>query len=226
MLSRVSRLWRLRRLPASLTALRNCRISYSQFGEDLFISSLLGNERRRGFYVDVGCFHPIRYSNTYKLYKRGWRGVCIDANPLWAADWARFRPDDRFIPAAVAPSSGRYWYVIDNQYPAMNRLVPFETRNDQELGEPRYRKVAVDAAPLNSVLADAGTPSGIDLLNIDCEGLDAAILEPFEFTKYRPRVICIEDHDAKPLSLITSFLEARHYQLRAMIGISKVFSLS
>jgi hypothetical protein len=31
-----------------------------------------------GFFVDVGCFHPLFYSNTWKLYKKGWRGVNID----------------------------------------------------------------------------------------------------------------------------------------------------
>ena len=32
-----------------------------------------------GFFVDVGCFHPMRYSNTWMLYRRGSR------DPLRAA---------------------------------------------------------------------------------------------------------------------------------------------
>ena len=45
--------------------------------EDLNILNFFKN-KRDGFYVDVGCFHPKKHSNTYFLYKRGWRGVNID----------------------------------------------------------------------------------------------------------------------------------------------------
>ncbi len=55
-------------------------INYSQTGEDAIIRTLL-HETQPGIYVDVGCHHPIRYSNTLSLYLHGWRGVNIDANP-------------------------------------------------------------------------------------------------------------------------------------------------
>ena len=31
-----------------------------------------------GIYIDVGCNHPIKFNNTYLLYKRGWSGINID----------------------------------------------------------------------------------------------------------------------------------------------------
>ena len=33
-----------------------------------------------GKYVDIGCYHPIKYSNTALLYKKGWTGINIDLN--------------------------------------------------------------------------------------------------------------------------------------------------
>ena len=54
--------------------------SYSQFGEDALVNSLFRN-KKYGIYVDVGAYHPILYSNTYALYRRGWRGFAIDPNP-------------------------------------------------------------------------------------------------------------------------------------------------
>ena len=56
------------------------RIHYSQFGEDVILRTFIKN-KKTGFYVDVGCWHPKRFSNTYWLYKRGWRGINIDAMP-------------------------------------------------------------------------------------------------------------------------------------------------
>ena len=42
---------------------------FSQFGEDMVLANLFGS-REGGFYVDVGCFHPKQWSNTYLLHKK------------------------------------------------------------------------------------------------------------------------------------------------------------
>jgi hypothetical protein len=55
----------------------NC---YSQEGEDLIASRLFPNQST-GFYVDIGAHHPTRFSNTYLLYTKGWRGINIDPLP-------------------------------------------------------------------------------------------------------------------------------------------------
>ena len=56
--------------------------SYSQLGEDLVILNHLErlgkNIKSPGFYVDIGAFHPLDGSNTYKLYRNGSSGVVID----------------------------------------------------------------------------------------------------------------------------------------------------
>ena len=53
--------------------------SYSISNVDLIIDHLLINTKK-GIYIDVGCNHPIKYNNTYLLYKKGWRGINIDAD--------------------------------------------------------------------------------------------------------------------------------------------------
>ena len=45
--------------------------------EDLAILDYVKNSKS-GFYVDVGCYHPIHRNNTYLLYKKNWRGANID----------------------------------------------------------------------------------------------------------------------------------------------------
>ena len=54
--------------------------SYSQEGEDMVLSRIF-SDKNKGFYVDVGAHHPIRFSNTYKFYKLGWHGINIEPNP-------------------------------------------------------------------------------------------------------------------------------------------------
>ena len=59
----------------------NPRYSFSQEGEDLLIDRMFDGQSV-GFYVDVGAHHPTRFSNTYLLYLRGWRGINIDATQV------------------------------------------------------------------------------------------------------------------------------------------------
>ncbi len=47
--------------------------SYSQDGEDMVMRALFEHLPKgyRGFFVDVGAHHPVRFSNTYHFYKKG-----------------------------------------------------------------------------------------------------------------------------------------------------------
>lgn len=74
--------------PSQLTGLKRFlgrflsfkKMSYAQYGEDIFFMEFF-KEKTSGFFVDVGAFHPRQFSNTYALYRRGWRGINIDGNP-------------------------------------------------------------------------------------------------------------------------------------------------
>ena len=55
------------------------RKSYSQFEEDLFIKNFF-KDLQKGIYVDIGCYHPVKFSNTALLHNFGWKGYNIDIN--------------------------------------------------------------------------------------------------------------------------------------------------
>ena len=75
--------------------------SNSQFNESQIINNLF-SKNYVGNFIDVGCFHPTKYNNTYVLYKRGWSGINIDLNPL-SIDFFNFlRPRDTNICAAIS----------------------------------------------------------------------------------------------------------------------------
>src|SRR4051794_10306733 len=71
----------------------DCVSSYSQEGEDMVLRRVFNN-KRGGFFVDVGAHHPRMYSNTYYFYLRDWRGINIDAMPGGMAAFDRMRPGD------------------------------------------------------------------------------------------------------------------------------------
>ena len=53
------------------------RITYTYGGIDSLILNIFKNQKN-GFYLDIGCGHPIKNNNTYLLNKKGWRGINID----------------------------------------------------------------------------------------------------------------------------------------------------
>ena len=55
--------------------------SYSLSNVDLVIERIF-KKKKKGIFIDVGCNHPIKYNNTYLLYKKGWSGMNIDISEL------------------------------------------------------------------------------------------------------------------------------------------------
>ena len=74
--------------------------TYSCWGEDLIVENFFKN-REGKFYVDVGCYHPLFWNNTYLLYKKQWRGINIDINPVSIKLFKFARKDDYNFNLAV-----------------------------------------------------------------------------------------------------------------------------
>jgi hypothetical protein len=216
---------RRRPFPMRPAALLHCRVSYSQFGEDLFLASLFPDPRRVGFFVDVGCYRPVSFSNTYRFYQLGWRGLAIDASRRWEDEWRSVRPRDTFIHQAVAKTTKPMYFCFDRLYPTCSRLVDADS-NDAlpDTSIDRYEISQLLAQPLGEILKRHGAPRDFDLLNVDCEGLDLSVIETVDFELYRPKVIAIEDHIVRCDSDTTLFLAAKSYRLAAMIGYTKIFA--
>jgi FkbM family methyltransferase len=189
----VRRKIRRRPFPLNIPALRACRVSYSQHGEDLFLTLLLGYERSHGVYVDIGCFQPIVFSNTYIFYQRGWKGLAIDPNPQFRQAWRRYRPRDTFLNLAISKTRGRMTYLIDRQFSPMNKVLH---GNEVTGFDPAQHEVSsCEAAPLAEVLSQHLEGNQIDLMSVDCEGMDLEVLESNDWNKYRPLVLAVEDMD-------------------------------
>ena len=56
----------------------------------------------KGFYIDIGCNHPIKFNNTYTLYKRVWRGINIDLDKTSIKEFNKLRKEDCNIQALVS----------------------------------------------------------------------------------------------------------------------------
>ena len=184
----VSRLW---------SGLRNeilpGRLSYAQEGEDLVLLRILGNLKlTTGFFVDIGAHHPTRFSNTYYFYRRGWRGINVDALPGTKKLFQRMRPRDITIECGVGSQTGVLKYYSFNE-PALNT---FSEQEATRKAIPPYYIInthQIPVVPLKQIL-DEYLPPGtqIDFMTIDAEGFDHKIVSSSDWKLYRPRVVLVE----------------------------------
>ena len=188
---------------------KGMRVSYSQFGEDAILQNLL--RKKYGVYVDIGAYHPTLYSNTYAFYRRGWKGVAIDPNPWCEKLFKIMRPRDMFIRAAVGNSGEQEYYEYNDA--ACNSVgIPAPTRKDLKL----VRTSQVKVAPLSELLRNI---PHIDLMNIDVEGMDAEVMETYDWHSF-PSVLAVE---GKLGDTSMDFLKGKGYELVGLAGATMLF---
>lgn len=167
-------------------------LCYSQEGEDMVLNRIFEN-KKEGFYVDVGAHHPKRFSNTYFFYRRGWRGINIDAMPGSMDLFDEDRPLDVNLEIPVSDKDEILTYYIFNE-PALNGFS--KELSDSRNGLRQYKIIdtkELRTRTLASIL-DEFMPAGqkIDFLSIDVEGLDFQVLNSNNWNKYRPEIVLIE----------------------------------
>lgn len=199
---------------------RSLNYSFAFAGEDRVIISMLKPPiGRRGYYVDVGCNHPKFLSNTYSLYRRGWRGICIDANQRLVDKFGFYRPRDLAICALISDLDvPRIFYKIQNDV-----LSTTEEQNIQSYANEGMSVVPAEMQPqtLTEVLEQAGAPKNFDLLNIDVEEHDLEALRSLDLSRYKPRLIVVEDEtfdsqrpEVNPIFL---YLSEQGYRLEGFV---------
>ncbi len=199
--------------------------SFSQDGEDRIVLRLF-RHRRNGFYIDIGAHHPHRFSNTALLHELGWRGINIDATPGAMEAFAAARPEDTNLWMAVADREGTIPFKVfaEGAYNSLGlgRVAP--GRNGPDQGEV----VEVPCAPVDAILCDHLAPDQrVDLLSLDIEGFEMAVLERYPFETHAPAVVVVEDHGfdiadcAK--SRVYRLLAGKGYRLRCHMLFSSVY---
>lgn len=175
-------------------------IHYSQEGEDIGLVRMLGSSQK-GFFVDVGAHHATRFSNTYALYRKGWRGVNIDATPGSMDSFNRIRPEDINLEIAVSDRNEKLAFSIFKEG-ALNTFDSVLANSYVAGGWELNGTVELSVRPLADIFAEY-LPAGqkIDLLSIDVEGEDLAVLRSNNWEKYCPDTIVIEALDT-PLAAL------------------------
>lgn len=195
--------------------------SYSQDGEDMILKALFEQKKGyKGFYVDVGAHHPVRFSNTKYFYNRGWRGINIEPTPNAIKAFKLFRKRDINLNIGIGPENGSLTFYSFNE-PALNSFSK-EVSEKIHNNPSKYKiieELQIDVLPLSEVF-DKYLPVGqkIDFISIDVEGLDYQVLLSNDWDRYQPEVILVEENidvDEISKSPIYQFLKSKGYNFFA-----------
>ena len=166
--------------------------SYSMLGEDIFVKKFF-KDKKKGFYVDIGCYHPIDGNNTYLLYKKGWQGINIDLNKTSIDLFNRARKNDNNLNVAISNKSKKIKFYYRKKINMLNTINKKFAKNSFKKG---FKTGSIQSQTLNSILNKSKFKNKkIDFLNIDVEGNEINALESFNLKKYSPKLICIEIHN-------------------------------
>ena len=168
------------------------RYYYADNGEDIIIQGLF-NHKKNGFYIDVGCYHPVRASLTHLLYKKGWKGVNIDISKDTINLFNIARPNDKNINIGIADKEGEDFYYQSSHINQANSFKFYDN----------VKKVKVQITTLDNIIKNLGIEK-IDFLNIDVEYRDFKALQGLNLNNVRPSLIAIEDNDAYDIADVTN----------------------
>ena len=196
---------------------------YSENQEDIFVLKHFKN-KKRGFYVDVGCHHPSRINNTFLLYKNGWRGVNIDMSKLSIDLFNLTRKEDINIHSAVSTKN-----KMINYYTNKNLFLSASIIQKKSSSKFKYKEKVL-SKPLTKILDKTiYKDQHIDFLTIDAEGADYEVLKSLDFKRYEPKLICVEiwrnqiqDFNVKKHK-IYKFLFKKKYKLATNLADNFIF---
>lgn len=171
-------------------------VSYASNAEDIVLVRAFAECRGR-FFVDVGAGDPEEGSVTKNLVDRlDWRGANIEPLPEMLDRLRAARPKDISLGVALDTKPGKASFYRIVAGPGLEGGPGLSTL-DTDIVEMHkatgwgVQELEVDVVTLESVLAEYASP-GFELLKVDVEGREAAVLASADLRYWRPRVLVVE----------------------------------
>ena len=183
-----------------------------EFSEDVFVRRFF-KKTSKGFYVDVGAYHPIKGSLTYDLYKNNWKGINIDLSKISIDLFKISRPKDINLRTAITDFDGKTFFYENSPINQQNSLI----------GNSNAKKIEIDCYKLNTILENHKIQK-VDYLNVDAEGNDFKVISTFDFKKYKPSLVSIEYNNYNFKNLMNSdiniLMEKNDFKIVSKFGVT------
>ncbi len=143
----------------------------------------------KGFFVEVGANEPQRGSQSWQFEQAGWSGVLVEPQPDLAERLHRTRRAHVVAAACSSPANAGRAMML-------HVLGPHSSLRPElaVTGVVAEARIEVPVRTLDDILEEAKAPSPIDFVSIDVEGHEVEVLSGYDFARWHPRLLLIEDH--------------------------------
>lgn len=174
-------------------------MSNSQLDQDLDVLNFYNN-KDGGYFVEVGAFDGLAYSNTYLLEKKNnWKGICVEPLPEQFALLKQNRPNSICIDKAIYSESGKIVpFFIDHGYDMLSGISEHINNNNNFINGTNRSIIDIETLSLNDLLSQNNAPSFIEYLSLDTEGSEYEILKTTDYEKYTFGIIHVEHNSIEP----------------------------
>ncbi len=190
-------------------------IYHSQLGQDLFVLETL-NQKKNGFFIEIGAGNGKHLSNTYLLEKEyNWDGILVEPNKSSFKACTNLR-HCRVINKLILNSEVATVLFHEKRIGEFSFSEGYGNKNSNDVID----SYEIESIKFEEIFRDFSIIPDIDFLSIDTEGSEVEILSSINFSKYRPNIICIEHNYVKSNRVyIKNFLKSKGYII-AYSGIS------
>jgi FkbM family methyltransferase len=195
---------------------------YSQDGQDMYLASLLFNlinSNNDCLVVDVGCNHPIHFSNSL-FFEKFFKCQVLAIDPLeeFGEIWKKERPNSTFISTAVGSTIG-----------SITLQVPLDTGFSNMFSSVKggvsktpncvVRERVVQCTTLANIFRDHNVKEVL-MMSIDIEGFELDALRGIDFNSVTIKCICLENNSLSwyGSNEIRKFLTSKNFIFIARIG--------
>lgn len=147
------------------------RLKFNSNGNSRFGKKIL-KEIKRGKYLDVGCYHPIKESHTAILYNNGWTGINLDISKDTIEMFNIFRPKDLNLNMGLSIKNGYQKAYYERNISTVSSL------DKNYLSKIGRKNKIIRTVPVITLdkLRKKYKINKINFLKIDCENIDESII--------------------------------------------------
>ena len=196
----------------------------SQAGQDKIIKDIFFNNKRNGFFVEIGAYDGIDGSNCYHFERHlNWDGIAIEPSNIQFEKLQKNRRC-KLMNYAVSEESKEVEFIdviegltqmsgINNSFFERNKNIIFNNR------ESKTRSINIKTITFDQVVPKN---TKIDYLSIDIEGGEMALVNSINYNDYDIKVITVENNVPETQNF-KNFFESKNFLYFDRVGQDEIF---
>lgn len=164
----------------------------------------------KGWLIDVGANDGLDHTWTVPLERAGWDVLCIEGNPEFAELLPKQRKNTMLAAIDAQDGLEKEFFVNHPKTVSYSGLY-------QHTGMAGIKAYPVVTRTLTACLDEKGIED-VSIVGLDIEGSEYNALRGFDFDRWQPRLVIVEQHFPTLSEPIGGFMTEQGYEIVGLIG--------